>query len=57
MRKHAPRDPVPQTPTPNLQGVKKVALVSHMWVTKAIITTAMGILPKEQVLLPPCFEL
>mmetsp|Transcript_3117 Transcript_3117/g.7412 ORF Transcript_3117/g.7412 Transcript_3117/m.7412 type:complete len:278 (-) Transcript_3117:63-896(-) len=30
------------------KGAKRVALVSHMWVTKAIITTAMGILPQEQ---------
>ena len=29
---------------------KKIALVSHMWVTKSIVTDAMGILPDEQVL-------
>jgi hypothetical protein len=28
----------------------KVALVSHMWVTKSIVTDAMNILPHQQVL-------
>jgi broad specificity phosphatase PhoE len=27
---------------------RKIALVSHMWVTKSIVTDAMNILPHEQ---------